>query len=399
MEGLAGACRFAWNHYVSMLRDEYVAYGELRRFYKRGTARYSLSCSHFELCRRFTYLRRQYKWLNEYSSYIVRHSLKPIETTYRQFFRKEGGLPQFKAKHHSAPSFPLDFGNSAKLDGSWLHIQRIGYVRLVGNNPHPNGIPRSGTVKREGRKWYAYVSYEVDVPQRSHSNHAVGIDRNAGQIALSDGTIEHAPDASRLEKRKNKYKRMMARRQAPSRKHKTKGSNGYYRAKDLAYKTSRKIRHSNDNWVHQVSRRVADRYDVVYLEDLNTKGMTRSAKGTKENPGTHVRQKKALNRVILQTGWHKLERALAYKTNIVKVPAHHTSQTCSRCGSVDRENRRSQSRFVCVACGYLDNADINAARNILARGIAESLNGRGELPSGDLMKRQKEHVSPDLVMV
>ena len=103
----------------------------------------------------------------------------------------------------------------------------------------------------------------------------------------------------------------------------------------------------------------------------------------------NVRHKSGLNRSILKTGWYKLEQALACKTTIHKVAPHYTSQRCNRCGTTGRKNRKTQSEFRCVSCGHLDNADINAARNILALGIGESLNGRGEGRSLSV-KRQKE---------
>jgi putative transposase len=102
--------------------------------------------------------------------------------------------------------------------------------------------------------------------------------------------------------------------------------------------------------------------------------MTRSARGTLAAPGTRVRQKAALNRSILNQGWGELDRQFAYKTGwygsqLVKVPAQRTSQTCSACGVVDPESRKSQARFRCVACGHSEHADVNAAKVILARAV------------------------------
>ncbi len=240
-------------------------------------------------------------------------------------------------------------------------------------------------------KWYryAYLVYAVDASLSLNANEAVGMDRNVGQIALSDGTIYHAPDVERKERRRKRHQRMMARRQKPVRKKGIKASGRYLKARRLAARASQKIRQVNDNWTHQVSRQIADRYAMVYLEDLKTKNMTRSAKGTVAEPGRNVRQKSGLNRSILKTGWYKLEQALAYKTTIHKVAPHYTSQRCNRCGTTDRKNRKTQSEFRCVSCGHLDNADINAAKNILALGIGESRNGRGEGRSPSV-KRQKE---------
>ena len=145
---------------------------------------------------------------------------------------------------------------------------------------------------------------------------------------------------------------------------------------------------------HQASRTLADTAHTVVVEDLNTKDMTASAKGTKEEPGTNVKAKAGLNRAILASGWGQLERKLAYKAgHVVKVDPAYTSQTCSRCGHVGKANRPSQAVFACQACGWALNADHNAAINIFGTGGASvrarsgprdrgCCTGRGD-PAGD----------------
>ena len=121
LHALAGACRFVWNHFIGALRDEYVAYGTCDpRWYALGP--------------RFTNLRKQLPWLQDYSCAIVHLSLKPIETCYKRFWKGEGGLPKFHGKHTHAPSIPLGSG-MFKLQGDFLHIQKIGQLKLTGNNP------------------------------------------------------------------------------------------------------------------------------------------------------------------------------------------------------------------------------------------------------------------------
>ena len=104
--------------------------------------------------------------------------------------------------------------------------------------------------------------------------------------------------------------------------------------------------------------------------------MTRSAKGTAGDPGSNIRAKAALNRGIHNTGWAEFRAMLGYKAaNLVEVPAAHTSQRCHVCGAVDGRSRRSQASFVCLACSHAANADVNAARNILASGIGATARG------------------------
>jgi len=119
--------------------------------------------------------------------------------------------------------------------------------------------------------------------------------------------------------------------------------------------------------------------------------MTASVKGTIGQPGRQVRQKAGLNRAILSKGWGgfllQLEHAARYHgATVVKVNPAYTSQTCHACGHVARESRESQALFLCVACGHQAHADVNAAKNIMAAGLA--VTGRGDLAVGRSVKRQ-----------
>ncbi len=104
----------------------------------------------------------------------------------------------------------------------------------------------------------------------------------------------------------------------------------------------------------------------VVMEDLKTKGMTASASGMIASPGKNVKAKLGLNRVILGTGWYQLERQVSERAVIHQVPPAYTSQRCYGCGYTSSQNRVSQSKFICQQCGHTENADINAAKNILA---------------------------------
>ena len=100
--------------------------------------------------------------------------------------------------------------------------------------------------------------------------------------------------------------------------------------------------------------------------------MTKSAKGTADNPGKNVKQKSGLNRSILNMAWGKFFRMLEYKLaltgrKLVKIDPRNTSRTCSQCGFVSKQNRLTQSQFKCVKCGFEANADLNAAVNIKNR--------------------------------
>jgi len=105
------------------------------------------------------------------------------------------------------------------------------------------------------------------------------------------------------------------------------------------------MRNIANNWRHRLTRRLADKARLVVLEKLNSQGMTASAKGAQEAPGTNVKAKSGLNRSILATGWTEIEQMLAYKTRVAYVNPAFTSQRCSRCGHVDAKSRKTQAVF------------------------------------------------------
>jgi putative transposase len=148
------------------------------------------------------------------------------------------------------------------------------------------------------------------------------------------------------------------------------------------------------DWVEETTTDVARRFDTIRVEDLKVRAMTRSARGTRECPGTHVAQKRSLNREISRQGWGLLVARLKHKGpgRLEFVPPAHTSQRCSHCGHVAPENHKSQAVFQCVACGAGPcNADVNAARNIAA---GRAVTARGDLGASRSVNREPQLCSP-----
>jgi putative transposase len=87
-----------------------------------------------------------------------------------------------------------------------------------------------------------------------------------------------------------------------------------------------------------------------------------------------VRAKSGLNRSILDQGWGEFRRQLEYKQAwrgmVIAIDPRNTSRTCADCGHVSAESRKTQAAFLCVRCGHVADADVNAAQNILAAGHA-----------------------------
>ena len=313
----AGAARYVWNQ---ILADQQDLYHIARMFGGKPP-----SVSFMTLGKAFTDLRRCTPWLRDIPYSPVRYALKHQADAWQRFLRGQGGRPKFKGRRGDDS---ITIPENVRIRDGKLHFPRIGPIMLRrrGGNPYPDGIPVHCTVKRVLGKWYATVCYAVNecVVAREDNGLAVGIDMNSGQVAVSTGDILWHPDISRLEARRRRYQRRMARCQ--------KGSMRRRKSRHLAAKTSRRIAHARSNWHHGVSRVLGDTAGLVVVENLRVKAMTRSAKGTADAPGTNVRQKAGLNRGILNTGWGGLRQKLEYKTRVMEVRAAytHTDLPCAR---------------------------------------------------------------------
>ena len=155
-----------------------------------------------------------------------------------------------------------------------------------------------------------------------------------------------------------------------------KGSRRFrQRARILANAHSRH-RVANRNQCHRITTAIVREYGHIGVEALAIPNMTKSAKGTLEEPGANVAAKAGLNREILAQTWGVIRTQLKYKAEwagrrFVEVDPRHTSQTCSHCGVVDAASRVGKE-FSCRICGIRLDADVNAAINILRKSRTEA---------------------------
>jgi putative transposase len=205
--------------------------------------------------------------------------------------------------------------------------------------------------------------------------------------ALSTGELLHAPGLTPGESKRLKVlQQRLARAE--------RGSNRRMKTKQSIAKLKARERDRRKDWIEKTTTDLARRFDVIRVEDLDVRAMTRSARGTVEKPGTGVAQKRGLNRAIVRSGWGQLVTRLQHKafSRVEKVPATNTSQRCSACGHVAPGNRKSQAVFECQACDTgRCNADVNAARNIAA---GRAVTARGDLAAGRSANREPQPSAP-----
>jgi putative transposase len=218
----------------------------------------------------------------------------------------------------------------------------------------------------------------VDIQHDNKGREPVGIDRGVSLFAMiSNGDKIEAknPLKSNIKKLK-KIQRKLSR--------KKKFSKNWNKQRLKISRFHNHISNIRKDVLHKSSTSIAKNHGTIVMEDLKTSNMTRSAKGTTENPGKNVKAKSGLNRAILDQGWHMFKVMLEYKSKwygsvLILVNPQYTSQKCFVCGYTDSENRKTQELFECIKCGHSENADINAAKNILAAGLAVSACGEAPL--------------------
>ena len=225
------------------------------------------------------------------------------------------------------------------------------------------------TVTLSCGKGFVSIQTERGFEQPLPRGGAVGIDLGVVRFAtLSDGSF-YAP--------LNSFKRHQARLrkglQAMSRRRKF--SHNWNKAKQRIQRIHARIGNARRDYLHKTSTAISQNHAMVCIEDLQVKNMSKSAAGSTETPGKHVRAKAGLNKSILDQGWFEFRRQLEYKLSwnggsLILVPPRNTSRRCPQCDDVSAQNRRTQQRFHCMACGFEDNADRVGAINILRAGHA-----------------------------
>jgi len=348
-----GGARYVYNRTLALRKFAYTKFG--------------VKVGKFALIKHITKLKKREKtsWLKEIDSQAIQQSIANMDKAYQHFF-KGGGYPKFKSKHHSRQSY--QYPQRVKIDGNKVFLPKVGWVKCKGLRKEFVGKIKTVTVSYEAYQYHASILIDVDEqePKVNTNGKCVGIDVGVSLVvADSNGRRVKPLELGR------ELTKLRIRAQQLSRK--KKGSNNRAKAKAKLAKQNLRIANMRKDFLHKLSSQYSENQTVV-VEDLKIKNMTSKTKGTVEKPSKNAKAKRGLNRAITQQSWGMFFELLEYKLKqrggqLIKVDPKHTSQTCNKCGHISKENRKTQSKFVCTTCGYSANADINAAKNILDRGI------------------------------
>lgn len=294
----------------------------------------------------------------EVQSQVLQNILRRLDKTFQAFFRRtktgeKAGFPRFKSeKRFNSFTYPQRQG-TFNLSGNLLTISKIGSVRLYLSREVIGNI-RTCTIKREISDWFVYFVAESESESMPKTNKRVGIDMGIENFAtLSDGTqIENPRFFEGFQKKMRVTQRKLARRQKNSK-----------RRKQIVIQLGNlhtKIRNSRNDFQHKISNSLIRKFDLIVIEDLNTKAMSK---------GIFAKQ-------INDVAWSSFFQKLLYKAEsadkkVIKVNPNGTSQTCI-CGQ--RVEKILRVRWhQCSNCGLSCHRDIVSAQVILKLGLGNSL--------------------------
>lgn len=291
-----------------------------------------------DLIKQLPALKEEYDWIKEVNAQTLQAVIERLDDSFNRFFNG-AGYPKW-AQKYKYRSFK--FKQGVKRTNKGFKLRKFGEVKVFNNERAFNGTIKGAIMIRKADGLYLHVIVKSENTKSSESQGVIGIDMGITYFCtLSNG--EHIENPKHLNKYLNQLRienRSLAR--------KKKGSNNWIKQVKKLRRIHKKVVDTRRDFLHKISSRLAEKYSTVIVEDLNISGMNRSQ----------------LSRHINDCGWGTFFKMLDSKTNLKKVDPKYTSQTCAKCGSVDRNNRKTQSEFKCVECGYSDNADVNAAKNI-----------------------------------
>jgi putative transposase len=297
--------------------------------------------------------------------------LHRLDLAMQAFFRrlKQGEKPGFPRYRSARRWRQLEFphGNRAlKCDAGQqrLYVPGIGKVKLRKGRVVAETFGRAWLV-RKCERWYAQFECEMAPEPLTANGRRVGIDRGVNLLlATSDGDLHANPHfLQRARRQLERFQRVLAKRKRGSRRRR--------RAVARVARLHERLAYARRDYAHKAAQSIVSDYDLIAMENLRIRNMTRSAKGTIAAPGVNVRAKAGLNRALLDAAFGQIAKLIVEKAESasrqgVFVDARFTSQTCSQCGYVDADSRRGEY-FGCTRCGYEEHADVNAAKNILKR--------------------------------
>jgi putative transposase len=369
-----GGSRFAYNHLLSLVKQNWDQVAAEKAASGDGlhTTEY-LSTTHFGLLYAWQAVRDEAApWWAENSAQVYNDAAQRLSKAFANWRAGRGGFPTYRRRQHNE-SVKFSGTSFTIIDRHYIRLSRIGMVKTYESmcklvRRVENGTARvvTATLKREAAGWFVVFTVEVERPdpQPRTGGRVVGLDVGLSTLvtgATPDGnqvlSVANPRQYQRAQAKLAHTQRIASRRQGPA-----KGrapSNRWRRANRRVQKIHAHVRNQRVDALHQVTSRLVKDFDVIVLEDVNIKGMTRN---------------RHLAKHIADASWGELVRQLTYKADwsgVTVVTAdrfYPSSKTCSSCGAVKAKLSLADRTFDCDTCGVSIDRDVNAAVNLARLG-------------------------------
>jgi len=317
----------------------------------------------------------EYAWLAEVSSVPLQQTLRHQHNAYKEFFAKRARYPRFKSRDGRQSASYTRSAFRMKAGALWL-AKTSEALRFVWSWPDIEVTtldPSMVTVSRDpDGRWFVAFAVDVDAPtQLAETGVGVGVDLGLRDFAvLSTGErVAHPRNMDQHERRLKRYQRILARKQ--------RGSANRKKAKVKVARCHSRVADARRDFLHKASVDLVRRFDVVAVEDLAVANMVRN---------------RFLAKSISRTGWGEFRSMLSYKAPIagrriaVVDRWYPSSKTCSTCGHLLADLSLGTRQWACPGCGTLHDRDVNAAKNILAAGLAVMPDVSGDACGGGVRR-------------
>ncbi|MGW7163722.1 RNA-guided endonuclease InsQ/TnpB family protein [Streptomyces sp. NPDC054884] len=321
-------------------------------------------------------------FLTEVSSVPLQQALRHLQTAFAHFFAKRAKYPRFKSRKKSRASAEYTRSAFTWRDGQLTLAKMAEPLDIRWSRPLPHGsVPTTVTVSRDAAgRWFVSMLCDDAVAPAPATTNAVGVDAGiTSLVTLSTGEKVANP----RHERRDRARLARAQREVSR---KAKGSANREKVRRKAAKVHARIADRRRDFLHKLSTRLVRENQTVVIEDLTVRNLLKNGR---------------LARAVSDASWTELRSMLEYKCawygrELVVIDRWFpSSKLCGACGTVAARMPLSVREWTCEHCGAVHDRDVNAARNILAAGLAASACGDGVRPQRESSRTGRSSVKQE----